>query len=161
VNLDADLKILASQENQLIFNHFDEAAARELGDLIIEKAKATGQIITVLIRIAGSPVFLQALPGTAPANFQWATRKANLTELYGQSSYRLGQQNKRSDIDVIARSGLSLSDYASHGGCFPIRLHGVGLIGSATVSGLPQREDHILISAAIAEFLRVDLPQLS
>ncbi|MEN9753212.1 MAG: hypothetical protein RL670_903, partial [Actinomycetota bacterium] len=91
--------------------------------------------------------------GTAPANYYWANRKANLTELYAQSSYRLGLEGKISGNDVLDLAGLSRSEYASHGGCFPIRTRDSGLVGSITVSGLPQREDHILVTAAVAAYL--------
>ena len=44
----------------------------------------------------------------------------------------------------------------AHGGCFPIRLAGSTLvIGAITVSGLPQREDHDLLTRTLAEFLGV------
>src|SRR5215469_1195291 len=45
------------------------------------------------------------------------------------------------------KSGLELKDFAAHGGGFPILLEGTGCIGTITVSGLPQREDHALALA--------------
>ena len=45
----------------------------------------------------------------------------------------------------------------AHGGCFPTRLTGSSLvIGAITVSGLPQREDHDLLTRALAEFLGIE-----
>jgi uncharacterized protein (UPF0303 family) len=43
--------------------------------------------------------------------------------------------------------------YAAHGGSFPINITGSGLIGTATVSGLPQAADHALVVEAIERFL--------
>ena len=51
-------------------------------------------------------------------------------------------------------------DYAAHGGSFPILLKGTGCIGAATVSGLPQREDHKMVVDALARTLGVDLTDI-
>ena len=161
MNLDEDIEIVKQQELSLVFEKFDEAVAAKLGHLAIELAISKTQSVIVSVRIAGSPVFLQALPGTAPVNFRWANRKANLVELYGKSSYLLGLNNQKTGSDLISVTGLSLNDYAAHGGSFPIRVSNIGLIGSVTVSGLPQREDHILVTTALAKFLNVSIQQLS
>ena len=55
-------------------------------------------------------------------------------------------------------------DYAAHGGSFPITLRNMGCIGAITVSGLPQRQDHALVVAVLAEHLgqeanRLKLPE--
>jgi uncharacterized protein (UPF0303 family) len=155
-----DLRLIQLQEELLRFETFDETIAEELGKLVIAIAQSSNLTLTVLVRIAGSPVFVKALPGTSPANFYWANRKANLVELYGQSSYRLGLQAKESNKDLLQEAGLDASQYAAHGGGFPIRLQNGLLIGSLTVSGLPQRDDHVLASNAIASYLNVSIGQL-
>jgi uncharacterized protein (UPF0303 family) len=48
---------------------------------------------------------------------------------------------------------VSESEYAPHGGCFPIILKDTGIIGTVTVSGLPQEEDHKLVVQAIRAYL--------
>ena len=56
---------------------------------------------------------------------------------------------------------MDARDYAPHGGCFPIKLHGTGCIGTITVSGLPQRADHELIVEVLAELLEQPIEELA
>jgi uncharacterized protein (UPF0303 family) len=48
---------------------------------------------------------------------------------------------------------LPESEYAAHGGAFPIIVRDVGAVGTVTVSGLPQEEDHRLVVSVLREFL--------
>jgi uncharacterized protein (UPF0303 family) len=48
---------------------------------------------------------------------------------------------------------LSESDYAPHGGCFPVIVKDTGVIGTITVSGLAQEDDHKLVVQAITDYL--------
>ena len=48
-------------------------------------------------------------------------------------------------------TGLSVARYTTHGGAVPIRVRGVGQVAVATVSGLPQAEDHALVHEAIEQ----------
>ena len=43
--------------------------------------------------------------------------------------------------------------YAPHGGSFPIIVRDVGVVGTVTVSGLPQAEDHALVLEVLGTFL--------
>jgi uncharacterized protein (UPF0303 family) len=40
-----------------------------------------------------------------------------------------------------------------HGGAFPIIVRNVGVVGTVTVSGLPQEEDHRPVVDVLREFL--------
>jgi len=55
---------------------------------------------------------------------------------------------------------LSHQDYAVHGGSFPIRVPAAGVIGSVTVSGVPQRSDHELVVEALCAELGRDYAKL-
>jgi uncharacterized protein (UPF0303 family) len=55
--------------------------------------------------------------------------------------------------------GVEPKDFAIAGGGFPINVEGVGVIGAATASGLPEREDHNLVVAAICAVLGQDPAQ--
>ena len=59
-----------------------------------------------------------------------------------------GRWRRRSPTS-FDRYGLAIADYASHGGSFPLRVKGAGVIGSITVSGLPERADHQLAVEAL------------
>jgi uncharacterized protein (UPF0303 family) len=53
----------------------------------------------------------------------------------------------------LQRYGLSEQDYAAAGGGFPIFVRNTGCVGAVVVSGLPQLEDHRLVTDAIREIL--------
>jgi uncharacterized protein (UPF0303 family) len=48
---------------------------------------------------------------------------------------------------------VSSMEFSAHGGCFPIRVRGVGIVACATVSGLPQEEDHALVVECLRRFM--------
>ena len=148
----ADLKKLSEQEQLLAFESFDETTAWQLGSILRGRAEAAGQSVTIDIRQGDDCLFFTAMKGTTPLNADWARRKRNLVNMLQMSSYALGLSRALGE-DIPADD----EDHAAHGGCFPIRVTGVGFIGTATVSGLPQREDHILVTEGIAELLKVSL----
>ena len=51
--------------------------------------------------------------------------------------------------------GVEPRCFAAHGGAFPIRIRDVGVIGTITVSGLPQAQDHAFVTEMIEMFLGV------
>lgn len=146
------LNDIASQESLLQFDSFDQATAVSLGQAILKQAQERELPIIVDIRKGDDCLFFAALPGTSPANADWARRKRNLVNLLEQSSYALGLQTKAGN-DVVAMMALDPRDYTAHGGSFPIRVRGTGMVGTVTVSGLPQREDHMLVVETLTAFL--------
>jgi uncharacterized protein (UPF0303 family) len=48
---------------------------------------------------------------------------------------------------------LDTSEYAAHGGAFPVLVRGTGCVGTVAVSGLPEVEDHKLLVATLEAFL--------
>ena len=57
--------------------------------------------------------------------------------------------------------GLIRSEFVLAGGGFPIRVKGVGAVGVIAVSGLPQRQDHEIVVAVLAEHLGLDAKKLA
>ncbi len=144
---------LEEQERRLVFERFDNDAALELGGLLVARARAQGLAVTVDIRRGGQQLFHSALPGTAPDNDRWIERKVRVVERFGASSFLVGRRfAARGDV-LDERHGVDPAVYATHGGSFPVRVRDVGVVGTVTVSGLPQAEDHALVVAVIEEFL--------
>jgi uncharacterized protein (UPF0303 family) len=61
---------------------------------------------------------------------------------------------------LLERQGLSVADYDTDGGSFPLNVAGAGVVGSVTVSGLPQRSDHELVVEALCGLLGRDYEAL-
>jgi uncharacterized protein (UPF0303 family) len=155
-NDDLDLKKALAHERILVFEHFDEDTARELGLVIRHRAEKLGPVIVDIRNLANDLRFFVAIPGTSPANADWARRKRNLVNQMSVSSYALGAKERLGD-KTLEFMALDPRDHAAHGGCFPIRVKGAGMVGTVTVSGLPQRDDHKLATDSIAEVLGIDL----
>jgi uncharacterized protein (UPF0303 family) len=52
---------------------------------------------------------------------------------------------------IEEKSFISSFEFSPHGGAFPIRVKGVGIVAAATVSGLPQEDDHALVVEALRQ----------
>jgi len=112
------------------------------------------------VRRFGQPLFYTALAGTVPDNVDWVRRKSNVTARFLRSSYAIGLEMEAKQSNLFDRYGLAVSEYASHGGCFPLRVRQAGAIGSVTVSGLPQRADHELAVEGICAELGLSYDSL-
>ena len=152
-----DLECIDEQLRRLRFEGFDEDAAWRLGSDLRRRAADLGAAVTIEVRLAGATVFLHAIGGTSPANADWARRKRNVVEMLHRPSYAVGLEAQRDSRSVLTEMGLDDRDVASHGGGFPILVDGVGVVGVATVSGLPQRQDHELVVEALAALCSADL----
>ncbi|MCU0825843.1 MAG: heme-binding protein [Tabrizicola sp.] len=127
---------------------FDETEAMRLGHILCDLALAEKMPVVINIRTGDRTLFHAALPGSAPLNDLWARRKSNTALKFQLPSLLIGQRNKTKG-ETLDRHGLPLTDYADSGGAVPIRVKGVGIVAVATVSGLPQVEDHKLVMRGI------------
>ncbi|RUT35167.1 heme-degrading domain-containing protein [Arsenicitalea aurantiaca] len=148
-----DISTIIRQEQELVFERFDEATAFAIGSHIRERALADGLTLVADVRLWDRPLFYCAMPGTTADNPVWVRRKANSVQRLGRSSYRLVLENPGEERVFPVRRALDPNDYALAGGGFPIRVAGIGIVGAATVSGLPEREDHNVVVAAICHVL--------
>lgn len=152
-----DIRRLEEQERLLVFKRFDPEAAWSLGTTIREAALAAGAAIAIDISLRDRVLFHCALPGTTSDNAEWIRRKRNTVLRLWHASYLVGRRLALSGRSQEEAHALPVSDYAVHGGGFPILLDGPGCIGAITVSGVPQRQDHAIVVEALARFLAVDL----
>ena len=160
-NLDQDLERMALQEQVLQLERFDETTAWELGSTIKALCEARKVALSIDIRRAKETLFFYAMPGTTPNNAEWIRRKRNTVDLLQRSSYSTGLAHLKEGSSLPQKVGVSLADYAEHGGGFPIRVKGVGCVGTVTVSGVPQREDHAIVVEALALLCGVALADVA
>lgn len=147
------LAALVREEEELQFTAFSNADALALGLLLVQRARDTGKAVTVDISRNGQQLFQHAMAGATPDNANWVRRKNNVVQRYGRSSWHVGTQYRAKGKTFEADSGADPADFAAHGGAFPLSLRGTGVIGTVTVSGLPQQEDHALVTSVLREYL--------
>lgn len=160
MEIDNDLARIAHQEQRLRFSDFSPVTAWELGLALKDAAEARGAHVAIDISTHAQPLFFHAMAGTTPDNPEWVRRKRNVTLRFFCSSYAIGLELKRDGRTLETKYGLG-PDYMAHGGSFPIWIADSTCIGAITVSGLPQREDHDLLTRTLATFLGLDVAELA
>lgn len=145
---------LLGHEDELQFSTFTNDTAWAIGTALVEAARGVGAAVTVDIRRGDWVIFHHAMEGTTPDNTAWVERKIRAVQRFRHSSYYLGKFYWLHYGGFEAKTGLSLQEYAAHGGCFPILIRDAGMIGTITVSGLPQAQDHALV----VDVLRAHVP---
>lgn len=143
---------LEAEEARLILPGFDETVALRLGTLLANLGQARNLPVVINIRGANRTYFHAALAGSTANNDNWARRKSNTVLLMGRASLIVGMRNAERGR-TLASEGLPEADYADHGGAVPLRVQGAGIVAVATVSGLPQVDDHRLVVEGITALL--------
>jgi uncharacterized protein (UPF0303 family) len=156
MGLSEDMERVALQERALQLPHLDARLAWELGVRLRTMAVERELHVVIDVRRFGQPLFYAALESTKPDNVEWVRRKSNVVARFHSSSYAVGLKLKLKNETLTEQQGLPLADYATHGGSFPLSVRGAGVIGSVTVSGLPQRADHELVVEALCGLLGLD-----
>ena len=153
-NFAAQIAEIESQEARLQFTRFTHEDALALGLLIVRLGTERSLGITVDITKGEQQVFHVALAGTPADNDDWVARKTRTVKRYAASSFLVGRRHKLEGKEFNEASGLPLSLYAAHGGSFPIVIRDAGIVGTVTVSGLAQADDHALVVEALELFLQ-------
>jgi uncharacterized protein (UPF0303 family) len=144
---------LLAEEEELQFTRFDNDTAWELGNALVERARADRAGVAIDIRRGDQQLFHAALPGSAADNDAWIERKVRVVRRFGHSSFYMGMMLAEEGKTIESSYLLPESEYAPHGGAFPVIVRDVGVVGAVTVSGLPQQEDHRLVVSVLREFL--------
>jgi uncharacterized protein (UPF0303 family) len=127
------------QEEELQFSRFTNEMALEIGLMLHREAKKSGNAVTIDISRSGQCLFHYAMDGTSIDNAEWIRRKNNVVNRFSRSSYYIGTRLRSQGVTMEDKYSISTNEYAAHGGAFPLRLKGTGVIGTITVSGLPQK----------------------
>lgn len=155
------INVLARQEDALVFDSFTHTDAIALGERLLEAGRAQSLPIAIDVSAFGQTIFHVGLPGSGPDNDEWIRRKRNVVHRFQKSSYRVGRELAAAGTSIEERSFVDPMDFSPHGGCVPVRLStGGGVIGTVTVSGLTQDEDHRLVVNTIAQLLGRTIPDL-
>ena len=147
------LSQLLQLEQELQFAKFNEAVAWQIGSQLVEKGRREKLPITIDIMRGQHQLFHASLPGTSADNDEWVKRKVRLVYRFGHSSFYMGQLLKSKGKRIEEAYLISETEYAPHGGCFPVIVKGTGVVGTITASGLPQEEDHKLVVQTIRDYL--------
>jgi uncharacterized protein (UPF0303 family) len=142
---------LIAEEADLALARFDYETAWELGSAMRRMAAEANLPVAIEITHHGAVVFSTLLPGATPDNIVWTRRKRAVVEHFQHSSLYMRLLCEKNGVDFATRYRLSPGDYAASGGGVPIQVAGVGLVGVAAVSGLPDVDDHALVISALKQ----------
>ena len=152
-DIQAMIARVEQQERRLVFGSFTNDDAWRLGQILVELASTRGLSVTVDITRGEQQLFHAALPGTAAHNDVWIARKTRTVREFGISSLLAGLRAKLGGNTFEDAPWIDPLRFAGHGGAFPVTVRGAGVVGTVTVSGLPQLDDHALAVEAIEAFL--------
>jgi uncharacterized protein (UPF0303 family) len=150
-------KTLLRQEQLLQFASFTNDTALDLGLRLVAAAKRDNKAVSIAISRNGQALFQHAMTGTANDNAEWIRRKNNVVSRFGHSSYYIGVWFRNRGLDFEKLSYVDNRELAAEAGAFPLLVKDVGVIGTITVSGLPQAQDHTLLVGVLQDYLKVSL----
>jgi len=147
------LESLLKEEGELQFSSFNEETAWQIGKRLVERATRENLPVMIDITRGEQQLFHASRPGTSADNDEWAKRKVRLVYRFAHSSFYMGQLLKSMGKTIEEAFLIPESQYAPHGGCFPVIIKGTGMVGTITVSGLAQEDDHHLVVKTIRAYL--------
>jgi uncharacterized protein (UPF0303 family) len=146
------LEQLLAEEAELQFDHLTQEDALALGMKLLERARRDRLPVVIDVALAGLTVLHCALPGCRPDNEDWVRRKRNTVSRFWHSSFYMGRYYASKGTSLTDKPHIAPSEYVDHGGSFPLLVRGLGCVGSITVSGLAQEEDHALVVDVLREW---------
>jgi len=147
------LEDLAAEQEALQLDAFDYDFAWELGRRMRARAVTMRAPVAIEIAHGSDLVFSTLLPGATPDNSDWAARKRAVAHRFHRSSLFMRIEAEKLGYDFNHRFRLPEATFVASGGGVPLILKSGTLIGTAGVSGLPDVEDHRLITDNLSEML--------
>ncbi len=148
------IELIRNQERELVFDDFNSGDAFNIGKRLIDKAIETGVAYAINITLNRRQLFHFSMDGVTPDNDRWIARKENIVYNFFASSYRITLEFEDDGNSLNPRFGISDESSVLAGGSFPLTIRGVGVVGTITVSGLPQEDDHDYVVSVITEYLK-------
>jgi uncharacterized protein (UPF0303 family) len=144
---------LGGESDSLVLSRFSLADALRLGRIATDLAIERGLPVLIEIRLGQRVAYRAALPGTTADNDEWLRRKFQVVSRFEQSTLAVRVEHEEKGRTFNDATGLPESEYAAHGGGWPLMVEGVGFVGMFGVSGLPQVADHQLIVESLGLYL--------
>lgn len=152
-NYEKLLESLKKELKELQFTTFTNKDGLNLGLLILKNVEKINKNITIDITKNSHQIFHYSMDGTSLDNDNWVRRKNNVVNRFNTNSLYIGTILKIAEKTLEEKYGISSTEYAPYGGAFPLIIKNVGVVGTITVSGLSQMEDHDLVVGSIREYL--------
>lgn len=130
---------------------FNNRIALDMGMSIIDLAKSRNQHIAIEISRLNHTIFLYIDDKLPADKHNWLRRKANVTKHFEESSLSVKNDLINGKMTLKETFGLNHNDYVAKGGSIPIFIKNAGMIGTITVSGLSDVDDHQIILDALKE----------
>ena len=144
---------LLNEEQILTLLSLDLAGALEIGEITKSLATLRKLPIAIEVRLRDWIIYHASLPGSAPENDWWISRKARVVMLKHHSTMFERVSAEERGVDWHKENNLLDETHAIHGGGLPLITKNEGFIGMLLISGLPQVEDHLLGVEVLTEFL--------
>jgi len=144
---------ILTEIDELQFESFSKDDALDLGLRLVELGRQRSHPIAIDITKGEQVLFHAALEGATPDNDRWIRAKQRTATRYEVPSLLVGLRARAAGRRIEDNAWFDQQEFAAHGGSFPIYLRGTGVVGTVTVSGLPQKADHELVVEALTEIL--------
>lgn len=152
------LKILESQEEQLVFDSFNNEDALKLGMILTDVTKNTKKPLSMRVFLDDVIVFQYTMEGDSERRFGWTKRKYNLIKKTGHSS--MHGKVRALYLNELKDLYSNKEEYGFGCGGFPIIVKGKGIIGAVAVSGLPDPKDHLYVVEALEKMLNIKVQSI-
>ena len=145
----AAISQIEAEMAELHLASFTADDARRLGLTLVRLAEERELPVAIDISRGDHVLFHVAMPGAKRSNADWIRRKTATVLHYGEPSLLVGLRPRLNGRRIEDDPWFDESRFAAHGGSFPVLVRSVGMVGTVTVSGLPQMDDHALVVEAL------------